>query len=62
MNRIITKRQKNKKIVGWIKAVEYRPVWRCTYSGMIYELYDGNGNLIEKNICYKHLHDKLYSF
>lgn len=61
MNRIITKRQKNKRIIGWIKAVEYYPAWSAKYSGMIYELYGSDGNIIAKDICYKHLHDKLYS-
>ena len=62
MNRIITKRQKNKKVVGWIKAVEHFPPWSCKYNGLIYELYDGNGNLVAKDICYRHLHDRLYQF
>lgn len=61
MNRIITKRQKNKKIIGWIKAVEYYPVWSAKYSGIIYELYGADGNIIAKDICYNHLHEKLYS-
>lgn len=61
MNRIITKRQKNKKIIGWIKAVEYHPVWSAKYSGIIYELYGADGNIIATDICYNHLHEKLYN-
>lgn len=61
MNRIITKRQKNKKIIGWIKAVEPYPPYSCKYIGMIYKLYGADGNFIAEDTCYNHLHEQLYS-
>lgn len=60
-SKIITKRRKNKEVVGWIRQVEYRPPWSCRYGGEVYELYGADGNLIAKSIDYNYLHGKLYS-
>ena len=61
MDRIITKRQKNKKIIGTIRKVEPYPPHSCKYIGWVYRLYDADGNFIAEDINYNHLHDRLYS-
>lgn len=59
MDRIITKRQKNGKVVGYIREIENYPPESCRYNGKYYELYK-NGNLITTNANYNVLHEMLY--
>lgn len=59
-DRLITKRQKNKKIIGYIREIEPYPVYSCKYCGKSYALFDAKGNLIAEDMNYNNLHKKLY--
>ena len=59
MERIITKRQKAGKEIGYIKEVEAIPPQSCRYKGKYYALYK-NGNLILTHENYNILHEMLY--
>ena len=59
MDRIITKRQKNGKTIGYIREIENIPPQSCRYNGKYYALYK-NGNLILTHKDYDTLHEMLY--
>lgn len=61
MDRIITKRIKNKKIIGYIREVESYPPSSCKYNGKYYALFNTDGQLISSDIDYNKLHKILYS-
>lgn len=53
-DRLITKRQKNKKVIGYIREIE------LYLSRKYYILFDAKGNFIAKDVNYNNLHKKLY--
>lgn len=53
-DRLITKRQKNKKVIGYIREIE------LYLSRKYYILFDAEGNFIAKDVNYNNLHKKLY--
>ena len=59
-DRLITKRQKNKKVIGYIREIEPYLSNSCRYSKKYYILFDAKGNLIAKDTNYNNLHKKLY--
>jgi len=59
-DRIVTKRQKNKKIIGYIREIEPFPPYSCKYIGKIYRLFDASGHIIGENLNYNIVHKKLY--
>lgn len=59
-DRIVTKRQKNKKIIGYIREVEPYPVYSCRYIGKMYKLFDASGHIVEESLNYNIVHKKLY--
>ena len=59
MDRIITKRQKNGKTIGYIREIENILPQSCRYNGKYYALYK-NGNLILTHRDYDTLHEMLY--
>ena len=60
IDRIITRRRLQGKVIGYIREREDCP-WSCTYSGRYYTLHTADGTCIDKDLNYNKLHNKLYS-
>ena len=60
MNRIIKKRTKYNKLIGYIREVEPFPPYSCKYMGKEYVLYDPDDNYINSFDKYEKAYNALY--
>lgn len=60
IDRIITRRRLQGKVIGFIREKEGYP-YSCNYAGHYYTLHTANGNCIDKSLNYNELHNKLYA-
>jgi len=55
MDRIITRRRKCGKLIGYIREID------CKWSGHYYILFTADGNCFKKSVNYNELHTILYN-
>ena len=60
LDRIITRRRLQGKIIGFIREKEVYPC-SCNYIGRYYTLHTADGTCIDKSLNYNELHNKLYT-
>lgn len=59
-DRIIKKRTKHNKLVGYIRECETYSVDSCKYSGKVYIVYDKNDDYVIGFDTYQKAYNKLY--